>query len=31
MKVVIVGFKVTEDNSVFYKKLDVILGESKDD
>lgn len=24
MKVVIVGFKVTEDNSVFYRKIDLM-------
>ncbi len=30
--IVIVGFKVEEDNSVFYKKLrGIVLGEVKDD
>lgn len=31
MKVIIVGFKVKEENSTFYKKLDVVLGEVSDD
>jgi len=31
MKVIIVGFKVTEDNSVFYRKVDVIPQDTHSD
>jgi len=31
MKIIIVGFKVNEENSVYYKKLDYIMGEYSDD